>query len=69
MQKFAASIDLSTNISKYIHEFLDNLVKEAKQLESHASDIDEVQTKSITDFQKAYEVYIYYSNPSLGSVF
>ncbi|KAK1404707.1 kinesin-like protein KIN-5C [Heracleum sosnowskyi] len=54
-QKFAASIDLSTNISKHIHEFLDNLIKEAKQLESHAIDINEVQTKSITDFQKAYE--------------
>lgn len=54
-QKFVASFDLSTNLSKHIHEFLDNIIKEARQLESHASDINEVQTKSITDFQKAYE--------------
>lgn len=62
-QKFAASFDLSTNISKYIHGFPDKLIKEAKQLESHANDIGEVQTKSITDFQKAYEM-----EPSLSSL-
>ncbi|CAI9097700.1 OLC1v1034170C1 [Oldenlandia corymbosa var. corymbosa] len=54
-QRFTAGVEHLTNISECIHEFLDKLTEESKRLGKHATEIDEVQTKSIVDFQKAYE--------------
>lgn len=31
-------------------------MEESKELGSHAMQVDDIQTKSINDFQKAYEV-------------
>lgn len=45
------------NTSETIHEFLDKLFEESKSLERHAIEVDEIQTKSIIEFQKAYEVH------------
>lgn len=36
--------------------FVEKLSEESKRLENHATKVDEVQTKSITEFCKAYEV-------------
>lgn len=35
---------------------MDKLLDEAKRLENFATEADEMQTKSITEFKKAYEV-------------
>ncbi|KAL2489235.1 kinesin-related protein [Forsythia ovata] len=43
------------NTSETIHEFLDKLLEESKSLERHATEVDEIQLKSIVEFQKAYE--------------
>ncbi|KAG8374100.1 hypothetical protein BUALT_Bualt11G0095800 [Buddleja alternifolia] len=54
-QRFNASVDHLMNTSESIHDFLDKLLEESKRLESHATQVDEVQTKCIAQFQKAYE--------------
>ncbi|XP_022868889.1 kinesin-like protein KIN-5C [Olea europaea var. sylvestris] len=54
-QRFTSSIEHLMNTSETIHEFLDKLFEESKSLERHAIEVDEIQTKSIIEFQKAYE--------------
>lgn len=44
------------NTSESLHGFIEKLSEESKRLGSHATKVDEVQTKCITEFSKAYEV-------------
>lgn len=59
-QRFNAGVENLTNISECMHGFLDKLMEESKRLERHATHIDEVQTNSIVEFQKVYEVHCAY---------
>ncbi|KVH94541.1 Kinesin, motor domain-containing protein [Cynara cardunculus var. scolymus] len=54
-KRFNISVGHTTEISKFVHEFFDKLMKESKDLGTHAIQVDEIQTKSIDEFQKAYE--------------
>ncbi|KAL0374854.1 UNVERIFIED_CONTAM: Kinesin-like protein KIN-5C [Sesamum radiatum] len=54
-QRFNASMDHLMNTSESLHGFLEKLLGESKRLGSHAIQVDEVQTKCIAEFQKAYE--------------
>lgn len=58
MQRFHDSTEHLVNISDIIQESFDKLMEESKQLERHASTVDEIQTKFIAEFEAAYEVYI-----------
>ncbi|XP_057425345.1 kinesin-like protein KIN-5C [Lotus japonicus] len=53
--RFNVSAEQIKDISDCTHEFVDNLLEEAKRLENFASEADEMQMKSITEFKKAYE--------------
>ncbi|KAK4343197.1 hypothetical protein RND71_039013 [Anisodus tanguticus] len=55
-QRFNDSTEHLTNISEIIQGFFDKLLDESKRLERHATTVDEIQTKSIAEFEKAYEV-------------
>ncbi|KAL0344803.1 UNVERIFIED_CONTAM: Kinesin-like protein KIN-5C [Sesamum radiatum] len=52
---FSASKEQLMSTSESIHGFLDKLFEESKKLECHANQVDEIQTNSIAEFQKAYE--------------
>ncbi|KAI7734063.1 hypothetical protein M8C21_014611 [Ambrosia artemisiifolia] len=54
-QRFSVSVGHTVDISKYIHEFFNTLMKESKELGSHVFQVDEKQTKNIDEFKKAYE--------------
>ncbi|KAL2503036.1 kinesin-related protein [Forsythia ovata] len=54
-QKFNANIEHLMDTSENIHGFLDKLLEESKRLEGHATQVDEMQTKCIVEFQNAYE--------------
>ncbi|KAI3514244.1 hypothetical protein L1887_12563 [Cichorium endivia] len=54
-KRFNDSIHHTTNISEFINGIFAKLMEESKELGSHANKIDEMQTKSIDEFQKAYE--------------
>ncbi|XP_024968128.1 kinesin-like protein KIN-5C [Cynara cardunculus var. scolymus] len=54
-KRYNVSIHHTTNISEFIHGIFDKLMEESKDLGSHANQVDEIQTKSIEEFQKAYE--------------
>ncbi|KAM7526033.1 hypothetical protein LguiA_015935 [Lonicera macranthoides] len=54
-QRFNDSIEHAKHISVFVHGFLDKLIEESEQLGSHAVQADEIQTKCISEFQKAYE--------------
>ncbi|XP_022887250.1 kinesin-like protein KIN-5C [Olea europaea var. sylvestris] len=54
-QRFTSSTENLMNTSETIHEFLDKLLEESKSFERHATKVDEIQLKSIAEFQKAYE--------------
>ncbi|XP_057777957.1 kinesin-like protein KIN-5C [Salvia miltiorrhiza] len=54
-QRFNASKEHMMNTSESLHEFIEKLSEESKRLGSHATKVDEVQTKCITEFSKAYE--------------
>ncbi|XP_057506959.1 kinesin-like protein KIN-5C [Actinidia eriantha] len=54
-QRFNDSVEHSKNISEFTHRFLHKLIEESRELQSHAIQVDEIQTKSILEFQKAYE--------------
>ncbi|PKI49351.1 hypothetical protein CRG98_030279, partial [Punica granatum] len=54
-QRFNDSIESTKGISEFADGFFRNLLEELKKLENHAVNIDDIQMKSITDFQKAYE--------------
>lgn len=56
LQRFTASKDHLISTSESIHSYLDKLLDESKRLESHATQLDDVQTKCITEFRKSYEV-------------
>ena len=56
-QRFNDSIEHSKNISEFTHGFLQKLIEESRELQSHAIQVDEIQTTSILEFQKAYEVH------------
>ncbi|KAF5953941.1 hypothetical protein HYC85_006797 [Camellia sinensis] len=51
--RFHASIEQSKNISEYTHGFLHWLIEQSKNFQSHATQVDEIQT-SIEEFEKAY---------------
>ncbi|KAM3324913.1 kinesin-like protein KIN-5C [Capsicum chacoense] len=54
-QRFNDSTEHLTNISEIIQGFFDKLLDESKSLERHSTTADEIQTKSIAEFEKAYE--------------
>ncbi|CAA0822513.1 Probable 125 kDa kinesin-related protein [Striga hermonthica] len=54
-QRFHASIEHLTNTSESVHASVDKLQEESKKLQHHATELDEIQTKCIAEFQKAYE--------------
>ncbi|XP_038688235.1 kinesin-like protein KIN-5C isoform X1 [Tripterygium wilfordii] len=54
-QRFNVSVDHTKHITDYTNKFLGELYEESKRLENHTAQAGEVQMKSITDFQKAYE--------------
>ncbi|XP_044489949.1 kinesin-like protein KIN-5C [Mangifera indica] len=54
-QRFLATIEKTKDISEYSSGFIQKLLEESKSLENYAVQADEVQIKSIADFQKAYE--------------
>lgn len=55
-KKFNVSIEQTRGISDYTQGLLENLLDESKRLENHAMRTDEIQMRSIAEFQKAYEV-------------
>ncbi|WCJ34284.1 Kinesin-like protein KIN-5C [Euphorbia peplus] len=54
-QKFNVSGEQTKEVSDYMNGFLERLTEQSKELQNHATQADEVQLKSISDFQKAYE--------------
>ncbi|KAH6762178.1 P-loop containing nucleoside triphosphate hydrolases superfamily protein [Perilla frutescens var. hirtella] len=54
-QRFNASMEHLMNTSESLHQFIENLSEESQSLGNHATKVDEVQTKCITEFRKAYE--------------
>ncbi|KAL3825748.1 hypothetical protein ACJIZ3_021777 [Penstemon smallii] len=54
-QRFNASMEHLMNTSESLNEFLDKLLEESKRLDTHATQVDVVQTKCIDEFRKAYE--------------
>ncbi|KAL3327512.1 hypothetical protein AABB24_035276 [Solanum stoloniferum] len=54
-QRFNDSTEHLTNISEIIQGFFDKLLEESKRLERHSTTADEIQMKSIAEFEKAYE--------------
>ncbi|KAI3694582.1 hypothetical protein L1987_77549 [Smallanthus sonchifolius] len=54
-KRFDDSIHHTTNISKFMNGIFDMLMRESKELGNHAIQVDEIQTKNIDAFQKAYE--------------
>ncbi|KAI3434029.1 Kinesin motor domain-containing protein [Psidium guajava] len=54
-QRFSVSIEHTKGISEYTNGLLGKLIEESKNLECHATQIEEIQMKSIAEFQKAYE--------------
>jgi kinesin family protein 11 len=55
-KRFNVSIEQMRGISDYTQGLLENLLNESKRLENHATRTDEIQMRSIAEFQKAYEV-------------
>ncbi|KAH6837815.1 P-loop containing nucleoside triphosphate hydrolases superfamily protein [Perilla frutescens var. hirtella] len=54
-QRFTASIEHLTSTSKSVDGYLDKILEESKRLECHATQVDEIQMKSIAEFRKSYE--------------
>ncbi|XP_051150145.1 kinesin-like protein KIN-5C [Andrographis paniculata] len=54
-ERFNASINHMMNTSESLHEAIERLSIESIRLGNHAAEIDEAQTKCISEFQKAYE--------------
>ncbi|KAI3742366.1 hypothetical protein L1987_60046 [Smallanthus sonchifolius] len=54
-KRFNDSIHHTTNISEFINGVFDKLMEESKEIGNHANQVDEMQTKNIDEFQKAYE--------------
>lgn len=56
LQRFHVGVEHTTVMSNFIVGLLDKLVEESCHLQAYASRAHELQTKTIADFQKAYEV-------------
>ncbi|KAK4377756.1 hypothetical protein RND71_004052 [Anisodus tanguticus] len=54
-QRFHDSTEHLTDISEIIQGFFDKLMEESKRLDRHASTVDEIQMKCITEFEAAFE--------------
>ncbi|KAE9465600.1 hypothetical protein C3L33_02492, partial [Rhododendron williamsianum] len=54
-QRFNVSIEHSKNMSEFTNGFLHKLMEESGKLQSHVTKIDDIQSRSIVEFQKAYE--------------
>ncbi|KAI4364061.1 hypothetical protein MLD38_020200 [Melastoma candidum] len=54
-ERFSKSIGHAKGASKYTNELLEQLLKEIKKLEDHATQFDETQMKGFSEFQKAYD--------------
>lgn len=65
-QRFHVTIDQTKDISEYIEEFLSKLTEESKGLGNHAAEAEEIQMKSIAEFQKVYEVWHTFLNARTG---
>ena len=57
VQRFNVSIEHLKNIADFTSGVVHELTEESRKLQSHATQIDEIQTISIADFRKAYEVH------------
>lgn len=56
MQRFIASTEHLTSTSESIHGCVDKILEESKRLKCHATQVDEIQMKSIAEFRNSYEV-------------
>ncbi|KAI7732548.1 hypothetical protein M8C21_024154 [Ambrosia artemisiifolia] len=54
-KRFNDSIHHTTNISEFINGVFDKLMEESKEIGNHANQVNEIQTKNIDEFKKAYE--------------
>lgn len=56
MQRFHDSIAHMKDIADFINVYLQKMTEESSKLGVHASQIEEIQIKSISEFQQAFEV-------------
>ncbi|XP_074285951.1 kinesin-like protein KIN-5C [Silene latifolia] len=54
-QRFHDSIEHMKDISEFIKEYLNKITEESSKLSAHASQMEETQIKSISEFQKVFE--------------
>ncbi|KAG0478624.1 hypothetical protein HPP92_013343 [Vanilla planifolia] len=54
-ERFNSSLDHSKEMSNFVFKILDDLREESRKLQSHSLRFQEVQSRSIADFRKAYE--------------
>ncbi|CAI0462326.1 unnamed protein product [Linum tenue] len=54
-QRFNSSSEQTKQISDYTDGFLSKLMDQSKTIQNHVTGVDNIQMKSIADFQKAYE--------------
>ncbi|KAG0478665.1 hypothetical protein HPP92_013384 [Vanilla planifolia] len=54
-ERFDSSLDHSKEMSNFVFKILDDLREESRKLQSHSLRFQEVQSRSIADFRKAYE--------------
>ncbi|XXG62760.1 hypothetical protein AAC387_Pa05g1072 [Persea americana] len=54
-ERFHASVEHSSAMSKFIVGLIDQFVEESCQLQAHADQAHEFQSKTLAEFQKAYE--------------
>jgi kinesin family protein 11 len=57
-KRFNVSLEQIKDISERSEEFVDKLSEETRNLKEYASQADQMQTRSIAEFRKAYEVII-----------
>lgn len=56
MQRFHDCIKHLKDTSEFVNIYLQNMMDESSKLGSHASQSEEIQMKSISEFQKAFKV-------------
>ncbi|KAK1412771.1 hypothetical protein QVD17_34272 [Tagetes erecta] len=54
-QRFSVSVGHTTDISKFINQYFEKLMEESKEIGSHATQVNVIQTKNIDEFKKTYE--------------
>lgn len=64
-QGFLVSIEHTNDVSKYTDGLLHKLLEESKKVEKYATESNEVQMRSIADFQKTYEEQSKYGKEKL----